>query len=316
MLRQNSALNSASRSIRRFTLLLIVITLAACSSGVERSAQTQFQRPQFDDPGEHAGELVLELSSEAKDDATDNLKFNKGDLETTVRRALEINNLLAEQFDSGLPTIEVTVTSVRVRSSFSAIMFGFMAGDDHIDGDVVVRAADGNVLQKFSVSASYALGGLAGGQDSSRLSWLYETFAEHVTEELTGKSEEDLKSSKASFENPPGGVGSTHSEGAEVGQREYWVSGTPPANGTWVGTDGNWTAELIVDEGRFHLKAECANVINSKVSGKFDDNGRIYKILAPGTWYRTVASGTLNELHFVSGFSSCAKATLTLSRFS
>jgi hypothetical protein len=306
---------SFSQFLRLFPFLLTITALAGCSSGVERAAHTQFQAPQFDDLGEQAGGLDVKLSREAKDDATDNLKFNKGDLEATIRRDLEINNLLAAQYDSGLPTIEVTVTSVRVRSSFSAIMFGFMAGDDHIDGDVVVRAADGNVLQKFSVSASYALGGFAGGQDSSRLSWLYETFAEHVAQELTGKSKEDLKSSKAFFESSPGGVGSTHSEAAEVGQREYWVSGTPPANGTWVGTDGNWTAELIVDEDRFYLKAECADVINSEVSGKFDDNGRIYKILAPGTWYRTVASGTLNELHFASGFSSCAKATLTFSRF-
>ncbi len=62
---------------------------------------------------------------------------------------------------------------------------------------MTVRAADGNTLQEFSVSASYALGGLAGGQDSTRLSWLYESFAEHVTEELTGQSEEQLESSQA-----------------------------------------------------------------------------------------------------------------------
>ena len=67
-------------------------------------------------------------------------------------------------------------------------MFGFMAGDDHIDGDVLVHAANGSELQRFSVSASYALGGLAGGQDSARMGWLYESFAERMMEELTGKS--------------------------------------------------------------------------------------------------------------------------------
>lgn len=82
----------------------------------------------------------------------------------------------------------VTVTSVRARSNFTAVMFGFMAGDDHIVGDVVVQAANGSELQRFSVSASYALGGLAGGQDSARMNWLYESFAERMTEELTGKS--------------------------------------------------------------------------------------------------------------------------------
>lgn len=90
-----------------------------------------------------------------------------------------------------LPGVEVTVTAVRVRSNFSAIMFGFMAGDDHIDGDVVVRAPDKRELQRFSISTSYALGGLAGGQDGARMDWLYESFAERLAEELTGKTKKE-----------------------------------------------------------------------------------------------------------------------------
>jgi hypothetical protein len=41
-------------------------------------------------------------------------------------------------------------------------------------------------LNSFEVSASYALGGLAGGQDDARLSWLYEKFAELASKEITG----------------------------------------------------------------------------------------------------------------------------------
>jgi hypothetical protein len=188
-----------------YLAVLLTLVLAACSSGVQRAPEIGLQQPQFDDPGEQAGSLTISLSDEGRKEAADNLKFSQGELHQTIRRALEVNNLLAEQSDAALPTIEVTVTSVRVRSSFSAIMFGFMAGDDHIDGDVRVRTLDGGTMQQFSVSASYALGGLVGGQDSSRLSWLYEEFAERMTEELTGQSEEQLESSQAMRNVEPDG---------------------------------------------------------------------------------------------------------------
>jgi hypothetical protein len=67
-------------------------------------------------------------------------------------------------------------------------MFGFMAGDDRIKGDVIVRGPNGVAQQQFTISTSYALGGIAGGQDSARMDWLYESFAKRVLEELTGKS--------------------------------------------------------------------------------------------------------------------------------
>ena len=174
-----------------FVVVFVTLAVAACSSGVKRAPEIGLQQPQFDDPGEQAGSLTVTLSEAARQEAADNLKFNQNELEETIRRALQVNSLLAEQYDSDLPAIEVTVTSVRVRSNFSAIMFGFMAGDDHIDGDVAVIGADGSTLQQFGVSASYALGGLAGGQDSSRLDWLYENFAERVSEELMGRTEDD-----------------------------------------------------------------------------------------------------------------------------
>ena len=178
------------RPARPYVAALLALVLAACASSVQRAPEIGLQQPQFDDPGEQAGSLTIDLSDEARKEAADNLKFSQEELFQMIRQSLEVNNLLAEQSDVALPTIEVTVTSVRVRSSFTAVMFGFMAGNDHINGDVTVRASNGDTLQQFSVLASYALGGLAGGQDSSRLDWLYENFAERMTEELMGKTEE------------------------------------------------------------------------------------------------------------------------------
>lgn len=137
------------------------------------------------DVGRKAKQVSLSLNGDAQKQLADNLKFNQDALLSTVRRALEANNLMATEGDQ-LATIEILVTDVRVRSNFSAVMFGFMAGDDRIKGDVLVRAPNGVAAQQFSISVSYALGGLAGGQDDARMGWLYESFAKRVVEELTG----------------------------------------------------------------------------------------------------------------------------------
>ncbi len=179
----------ATACCRLFAPVLLAAALAACSSSVTRAPETGLQQPQFDDPGEKAGNLTVSLSDQGREEAAENLKFNQHELHDTVKRALELNDLLTPEVDPALPEIEIVVTSVRSRSNFSAVMFGFLAGDDHINGDVIVRAPDDSEKQRFSINASYALGGLAGGSDEVRMDWLYETFAEHVLEELSGKQE-------------------------------------------------------------------------------------------------------------------------------
>jgi hypothetical protein len=166
-------------------LLPCLFVAAACSSTVTRHEEAALAMPHFAEPGKKAGNVSLALTPEAQKMAADNLKFDTSKLLALVRRALEGNNVLTVEPDPALPTVEILVNSVRARSSFSAVMFGFMAGDDHIKGDVVVRSPEGSEVQRFAVSASYALGGIAGGSDEARMGWLYETFAKHILEELT-----------------------------------------------------------------------------------------------------------------------------------
>jgi hypothetical protein len=128
------------------------------------------------------------MSKNAEAELADNLKFDQARLLATIKRALSAKELLAKTPDPELPTIEIVVTDIRVRSSFSAVMFGFMAGDDHLNGEVIARDKSGRELQRFQVSASYAFGGLVGGQDGVRMDWLYETFAQETANELTGAS--------------------------------------------------------------------------------------------------------------------------------
>ncbi|MFZ6657005.1 DUF4410 domain-containing protein [Undibacterium sp. TJN19] len=162
---------------------LIAFSLVGCASGVKHADISNKQylsnRP--------AKSISISLSDDAKKQVSDNLKFDQNALVDNVKRAMSSQNLLSENNPEATNTVEILVKDFRVRSAFTAIMFGFMAGNDHIVGDVILKDATGKEINRFEISASYALGGLAGGQDGMRLSWLYEKFAELTVEHLRGK---------------------------------------------------------------------------------------------------------------------------------
>jgi hypothetical protein len=160
-----------------------VFILGGCASGVTRAPNALAGRVIAPAYSQFAS-VSLSLTKEAKEKEVENLKFNPDELLSHVKRALEAKSLLNVSADEPLPRLEVVVKNMRVRSNFSAIMWGFMAGADSIEGDIVLTDTAGKELDRFAVSASYALGGLAGGQDSTRMSWLYEKFAEETVKEL------------------------------------------------------------------------------------------------------------------------------------
>jgi Domain of unknown function (DUF4410) len=157
---------------------LSVAILAGCASGVKRM-----------DGGSTASatkyivsSVNLSLSPAAKALVMDNAKFNADELKINIERLLRSQDLVAPNAPQ---TLFVEITGFRTRSTFSAIMFGFMAGNDNIEGVVTIKDASGRELKKAQVSASYALGGIAGGGDT-RMSWLYEEFAKHTVAEVSG----------------------------------------------------------------------------------------------------------------------------------
>jgi hypothetical protein len=170
-------------SIKLAAALLTAAVLGGCASGVTRmDAPSPGVSPAATAPIERAVKSVtLSLSEEAKKLVIDNLKFNQETLRTTVERALSGQNLVKAD---AVQVLDIEITSFRTRSNFTAIMFGFMAGSDNVEGIVSVKDMNGNVLKRAKVSASYALGGIAGGQDDARMSWLYEEFAKHTVAEL------------------------------------------------------------------------------------------------------------------------------------
>ena len=166
------------------SVIAAAFILGGCASGVTRAPSASAERVSATAYSQFAS-ISLSMSAEAKEKALENLKFNQDELLSHIKRALDSRSLISASGNDQLPKLEVVVKDMRVRSNFSAIMWGFMAGSDSIEGDIVLTDASGRELDRFVVSTSYALGGIAGGQDSARMSWLYEKFAEETVKELS-----------------------------------------------------------------------------------------------------------------------------------
>ncbi|WP_423395427.1 DUF4410 domain-containing protein [Burkholderia sp. LMG 21824] len=167
---------------RHAALALVTIGfLSGCASSVTRDAGDQpgaiatASTPKF---GSKPVIVQVTLDKAAQDALKDNLKFSPENLKGKIESALAARKLLATAGSTDAMHLNIEVNGIRVRSSFSAVMFGFMAGNDHVDGTVTLTDADNHQIDRFKVSASYALGGLAGGMDDTRLNWLYEKFTE------------------------------------------------------------------------------------------------------------------------------------------
>ena len=163
--------------------LVLTLSVLGCSSAVKRdglSGEAAIRQT----AGLRYSAVNVYLNDQARKQLIDNVKFDPEALKGTVHRLLMARNLL----DAGSAhTIDIEITDIRVRSHFAAVMFGFFAGSDSVIGNVHVKGANGRPLIRYEVSASYALGGLAGGQDDARMGWLYEEFAKLAVNELSAE---------------------------------------------------------------------------------------------------------------------------------
>jgi len=169
--------------LRTIIVVLLLSAIASCSSHVTRPENAETVRPVV----KALRDVTVEMSLEAKQQLADNIKFDINALTANLKRTLEANNLVAPGGDYRL---KVVVNDIRVRSTLNAVMWGFMAGNDHLRGDAVLLNLAGEPVYEFSASASYALGGWGGGQDASRMNWLYEEFSAMVSNELREKRDQ------------------------------------------------------------------------------------------------------------------------------
>ncbi|UVE69728.1 DUF4410 domain-containing protein [Burkholderia pyrrocinia] len=173
--------------IRHATLALVTIGfLSGCASSVTRDAGNQAGATATASTSKFGTKPVIvkvTLDAAAQEALKDNLKFSPKKLQEQIENALDARKLLAKADSTDAMQLNVEVTGIRVRSSFSAVMFGFMAGSDYVDGTVTLVGTDNRQLDRFKVSASYALGGIA-GMDGTRMDWLYEKFTEKTLSTL------------------------------------------------------------------------------------------------------------------------------------
>lgn len=163
---------------------MVAFLAVGCASGVKRGSEAATSAAERPANNQVASVSVM-LTDGAKSKVADNLKFNPDELLNHVKRALDGSSLI----NTGVShtSMEIQIKDFRVRSNFSAVMWGFMAGADSVTADVVLKDQAGREFDRFEVSASYALGGLGGGQDETRMSWLYEKFAEETVKEMSKK---------------------------------------------------------------------------------------------------------------------------------
>lgn len=170
-----------NRLAPRILSMCLLMLLTACAGTVKR------EPGQMNKTYVTAGVAAVQVSMtpEAQALLKDNPQFNSRDLQGYIQRRLEGNGTFNA---AAAERVEVVVTSIRVRSTASAVIFGVLAGQDHMEGKVRVFSPEGRRLHSFDVNASYAFGGAAGG-DGLRMGWMYEKFSELVLAELTGTTQ-------------------------------------------------------------------------------------------------------------------------------
>lgn len=129
-------------------------------------------------------EIAVEMSPQAVQKVADDVTFEIGVLRGRLQHALASRELIAPDGDFDL---RVVIKDVRVRGAAAAVWLGFMAGDDHLIGDAYVVDRNGDTVYTYTAEASYALGGFAGGDNTTRINWLYDKFSEIVSDELVVK---------------------------------------------------------------------------------------------------------------------------------
>ena len=174
------------RIVKGLVGIILICLLGACASSVQRSDPTS--NYVYSDEKFQSVEVVL--SEKGKKELADNLKFDPAELQLQIARLMEEKELIHDPSEN---RVRVEITDIRIRGRFVAIMVGIFAGADYVNGKVSVLDSSGKSKHEFVSKASWALGGWGGGQDKSRLTWIYEKFAEVTVDEIMGVRKDKAK---------------------------------------------------------------------------------------------------------------------------
>ena len=157
-------------------VVAMACALGACTGAIKPDARVQGDASRI----EGIGRVTVAMSPDAAKQLADSPQFNRDELASYLRRRLEGKGLIGIDASH---RVDIVITDLRVRGVFAAVMFGFMAGDDHVNGRVRILDERNVAIRSFDVQASYAFGGAAGG-DGMRMNWLYDKFSELAIGEL------------------------------------------------------------------------------------------------------------------------------------
>jgi Domain of unknown function (DUF4410) len=166
----------------RGLVLAALVLMAACSSNVRMGTSSRYAYT-----GEKYSNVVVVLSDAVANNKDKAYRAEDLALDQHIIAALKASNLYDEKSPS---SIKVTINSIRIRNTFNAVMFGFMAGSDNIDGVVLLLDEQQKPRTDFDIKASYSLGGIGGGQSGTRLGWLRDKFAELTVNTILGKTDQ------------------------------------------------------------------------------------------------------------------------------
>jgi len=161
-------------------VLLTAVLLSACETTVNHRADSVDTLAQTGLP---IRSVAITYSTSGAEDLKDNAGFDQSKLLDSIDEQLSSKHLLATNAPRG-DSLEIRITAVRYRSTFNAVMWGFMSGSDNVRGEVYLRDPSGKQLNHFEVYAMYALGGLGAGWKGERWSYLYNKFGDAVADNL------------------------------------------------------------------------------------------------------------------------------------
>ena len=167
------------KNVYKLIVIGLCFTLIGCGSHVQHTQDSD----NYAYNGEKYCKVELSINKDATEDPNDIVRFDGEELRNMIERKLGICGLMNEK---SVKSVKIEITDIRIRSSFNAFMWGVMAGDDHIEGDIILIGDNGEPQYTFNVSASYALGGFA-GMDETRMSWLFEEFSKLAVAEIAGE---------------------------------------------------------------------------------------------------------------------------------
>lgn len=159
-----------SQFLRSIQIGVIIFLLSSCSSSVENiTSGYQYQGEKFKTATVIVNPALLE--------ALQGTDFNGDEMTTAIMRKLRDRQLIDENAPYSL---QIDVDDIRIRSLITALAFAFMAGDDHIKGNVTILDGQQNAVASFRVATSFALGGIFNSDGDVRWEWLYNKFAQQV----------------------------------------------------------------------------------------------------------------------------------------